>query len=777
MHLRIAHFWTRSGIEEHEEYRMMISRFRFPALLLALAAIVVSIFIGLSGNNDSPYHQGDISYGDLSILLGDASVSVPPQSNEGKWIDGRGVDDWSPLDAYKGTIWGQQDITLRNLNHGAYQRINIVSKDPINLFWDGVELQTERSLKFAPRPDSQLHYLIFRIPPEHYTLGNHQLSYRTSTQAGQGIQFHLWQSGRDLPWFIANWTWRISEADLPEFATADFDDSDWSQPDEYSFLFSDYDQAEVPEGVFWIRFGIVITGVEESFSARTLFHDMQGSREIYWDGQLVGGSGIPANSKDGEKPGRLQSWQTIPIQLLSPGYHQIAIRASANYPKLMGTPFIDGFELQNLDALLDDSHWFHPNEFPNIALIGFYIAVSALFLLIYLFAERRSAYLLFFLLCSFIVAFEVARLQFEKNLFDYTAETVSNELRLPIAFYAAIAFLFPAFLLAYFSFTRKMLWLGASTFALALAMFTSREIDQYELRIGLCGAVPSLAIIVWATIRSKPNSSLILASLTGLTLLFAFQGKLAEAGWEPPNSVFFLVFMLVVLIALTRQLGKQRELQQRTLIENARIEASKSRIETIKARTEAELLKTSIQPHFLINTLTALIEWIEQEPAKSVEFIQSIERHFDILLRVSSERLIPLSQELELCRSFLEIMSFRKLLDYRIEVQNIEDSDTIPPLTIHTLVENGVTHNDYQQNSIVFALKSERDENCRRFSFLTPNALDGSGNPIRSKRRISRGTGFKYARMRLEESYPGKWNMRSDEGPEGWTTVIEIPSV
>jgi hypothetical protein len=41
-------------------------------------------------------------------------------------------------------------------------------------------------------------------------------------------------------------------------------------------------------------------------------------------------------------------------------------------------------------------------------------------------------------------------------------------------------------------------------------------------------------------------------------------------------------------------------------------------------RLEIELLKKNIQPHFLLNTLTVLIEVIEQAPATAVKLIEAV---------------------------------------------------------------------------------------------------------------------------------------------------------
>ena len=53
------------------------------------------------------------------------------------------------------------------------------------------------------------------------------------------------------------------------------------------------------------------------------------------------------------------------------------------------------------------------------------------------------------------------------------------------------------------------------------------------------------------------------------------------------------------------------------------------------ARLEVELLRRQIQPHFLMNTLTALAEWVEQEPRVASKMIQALSEEFRVLCDIS----------------------------------------------------------------------------------------------------------------------------------------------
>ncbi len=171
-----------------------------------------------------------------------------------------------------------------------------------------------------------------------------------------------------------------------------------------------------------------------------------------------------------------------------------------------------------------------------------------------------------------------------------------------------------------------------------------------------------------------------------------------------------------------------------------------------------------------MNTLTSVMECVEATPEKSIQFIDSLAREYRLLYDVASKSTIPLSKELELCHSFLEIMRFRKDIDYRLNIRNIDLDSEIPPLVLHTLFENSITHNLYEEGQeVVFDLNMSDDGEKRRITFHAPTT-----NHSAKTRAAGNGMGLKYVRARLEESYPEAWSLSETQTPSHWVTTIEI---
>ncbi|MCE9597504.1 MAG: histidine kinase [Spirochaetia bacterium] len=185
------------------------------------------------------------------------------------------------------------------------------------------------------------------------------------------------------------------------------------------------------------------------------------------------------------------------------------------------------------------------------------------------------------------------------------------------------------------------------------------------------------------------------------------------------------------------------------------------------ARLEIELLKKNIQPHFLMNSLNAATVWLEEDPGTARRLIEALSEEMRLLLRISPEKVIPVSDEIALCRAHLDVMGLRLEKQYALNVIGISGNETIPPLVFHTLIENGLTHGLHGRSGGVFSI-----EKCSESGFDVFHI----GNDGEISNRKGTGTGMKYVASRLDEAYPGKWKL--DHGPiesGGYRTSIWIP--
>jgi LytS/YehU family sensor histidine kinase len=215
-----------------------------------------------------------------------------------------------------------------------------------------------------------------------------------------------------------------------------------------------------------------------------------------------------------------------------------------------------------------------------------------------------------------------------------------------------------------------------------------------------------------------------------------------------------LLLIACLLTSLSLQIRAMK-----TVYEQATLNASK---------LEIALLKKNIQPHFLMNTLTSVIECLEFAPDQAIKFIMALAEEFELICQVSDKQLIAITDEIRLCQYHLDIMGLQKQISYSLELVNIDHTEQVPPGLFHTLVENGITHNVYRRPHVSFRLAMESTETGRRYTLLTPKA-DRVSN-----KKPGTGLGNKYIQMRLDESYPGCWRLEQTDSPHGWLTTIDI---
>jgi two-component system sensor histidine kinase AlgZ len=113
------------------------------------------------------------------------------------------------------------------------------------------------------------------------------------------------------------------------------------------------------------------------------------------------------------------------------------------------------------------------------------------------------------------------------------------------------------------------------------------------------------------------------------------------------------------------------------------------------AITEARLqaLQARIRPHFLFNSITAVLSLMRSEPRRAEAALEDLADLFRVLMR-DNRQLAPLTDEIELCRQYLELEKLRlgERLTIEWHVDNMPGDAQVPPLVLQPLLENAVYH-------------------------------------------------------------------------------------
>lgn len=110
--------------------------------------------------------------------------------------------------------------------------------------------------------------------------------------------------------------------------------------------------------------------------------------------------------------------------------------------------------------------------------------------------------------------------------------------------------------------------------------------------------------------------------------------------------------------------------------------------------SEFKMLSSQINPHFLYNTLEMIrMKAIVNKDKEVATLIQKLSKMMRSALE-RTDRPVPLTDELDLIKTYLEIqkMRFGDKLDYEINIQTDLSDYQIFPLLIQPLVENAIIH-------------------------------------------------------------------------------------
>jgi two-component system, LytTR family, sensor kinase len=168
------------------------------------------------------------------------------------------------------------------------------------------------------------------------------------------------------------------------------------------------------------------------------------------------------------------------------------------------------------------------------------------------------------------------------------------------------------------------------------------------------------------------------------------------------------------------------------------------------AQAQLQALKMQLHPHFLFNTLNAIVTLIHKDPDAADRMIARLSD----LLRLTLENIgvheVPLAQELEFLERYLEIerMRFPDRLVVRIDVSPDTLDASTPYLILQPLVENAIRHGIAARSSSgSITVRAAHTGNM-----LTLEVED-DGPGIRSETVSKNGVGINSTRARLEKLY------------------------
>ncbi|HUI91773.1 MAG TPA: histidine kinase [Chitinivibrionales bacterium] len=553
--------------------------------------------------------------------------------------------------------------------------------------------------------------------------------------------------------------WKTRQGDSSAWSNPGYDDSRWG----LGIAGSLWPREGAPgKGIVWYRQTLFIPEPLDTLQALAIYQRaVVCASELYWDGALLSRNGKVGATMRDEMPGRSAQFTVVPPHLALPGRHVVALRVSNahTFSGLMETPLQIGY-FPLLSGRL------HVTEALLLLCAGIFFITAVFHAAVLRGRTKGLPYAIFSVLClssAVYLLIDTAVHYFPFGLRHYYAVALVNDIP-----WFCMMTLLPVFFLFEFAMPRRRTVSGAIAAAALGVIVPPRLIMFGLLPVSWLGAFVvlnqfymyaaalfSTAVSLANIVRKKSGS---LLALAGCALLFAgifisFQ-KRVEYAW----ALGFCGLIVLLTVSLSRQMAEQNRKRQESELKSARL--------------ELELLKKHIQPHFLLNSLNSIIAWLEENPATATRLVNALAEELRLVLDFSKEKLVPIADEFRLCRLHLEVMGLRRDKQYTLAAAEVPREEKIPPLVFHTLVENGLTHGCAGKNGGAFVFRRETLPHGLRYSLFNDWSAGGSA----SKTNRADGTGLRYVKMRLEEAFPGAWNLRSGPAQGGWEVSIELLS-
>jgi len=228
------------------------------------------------------------------------------------------------------------------------------------------------------------------------------------------------------------------------------------------------------------------------------------------------------------------------------------------------------------------------------------------------------------------------------------------------------------------------------------------------------------------------------------------------------NVLYIFLLLIIVLMLLIGSLVFYKFKQNKV---------NKLKLEQGKTKAELLALQGKINPHFLFNSLNSLASLINSQSSNAAPMLQNLSRLLRYTLQSSKKALVPLSDELRIVRTYLEIELLRLAdrLVYEIDCPADLEHIMIPPLIIQPLVENSIKHAVSQMIE-----GGEIKIKCFKENGYLKIMIKDNGPQLESKAGLTGGFGLDYIQDILQMTY-GKSNLMSIRQTDGFEVNLLIP--
>lgn len=177
--------------------------------------------------------------------------------------------------------------------------------------------------------------------------------------------------------------------------------------------------------------------------------------------------------------------------------------------------------------------------------------------------------------------------------------------------------------------------------------------------------------------------------------------------------------------------------RQEVLLQNGKLAA-----ENIQNQYQA--LKNQLNPHMLFNSLNTLLSLVRENPEKAQDYIRELSRVLRYTLQDNDAHVVTLREEIDFVDAYIFLMKMRyeDNLHFHIGIDERLMDYCLPPLSVQTLVENAIKHNEISNRKpLTIDIRTVRMPGAEGEASLC------IGNDLQLRRTALSGTGIGLANL------------------------------
>ena len=264
--------------------------------------------------------------------------------------------------------------------------------------------------------------------------------------------------------------------------------------------------------------------------------------------------------------------------------------------------------------------------------------------------------------------------------------------------------------------------------------------------------------------------ALLIGSLGG-SFLGASVSGMGSAVILEKHGLYQLLILGVMFGAIITYFFSSRE-----QIAESRVQIQEEQIKRLTSEKKAaeahlKLLQAQIEPHFLFNTLSNVLNLLDTDPEKGKSMLVDFTRYLRTSLLKIRRQNTTLGHEMEMIRAYLNIFKVRMgdRLKFNIDLPSHLEDILFPPMLIQPLVENAVKHGlEPRVEGGEIHIRGEEYNSLLRLEIID------TGMGFREDRED--GLGLANIRDRLQSIYGNDGRLVIEENQSGGVkATIEVP--